>query len=90
VADESVAHLLTGICDPCGADNHDGCVAEALGDGCTCQCTGTVECPTCGSVVVLYADPSEPGLSNGHCCHWMWADWWEGTFRYDLDAVPES
>lgn len=87
--DESAAALTTGVCDPCGADDHDRCTAESLGDGCVCPCTGTVECPTCGKTVVLYADADveETGLSHGECCNWMWADWWDGTFRFDLSET---
>lgn len=79
------------MCAPCRRDEHPDCIGVAAthsGD-CECRCVGTVECPTCDKTVVLWVeDPDEPALSNGHCCHWMWASWWDGTFRYDLSENP--
>lgn len=84
MSDQTTAELLTGICEPCAADDHDNCRADSLNDpACLCRCVGSVQCPTCGKTVVLYAD-DEPGLAQGECCHWLWVDGFEGCQRFDL------
>lgn len=85
------------MCAPCQRGEHYDCidVAPTTDGSCHCRCVGYVCCPTCESDVVLWSedepnaeDPS--GIASGHCCHWMWADWWEGTFRYDLSGKATS
>lgn len=50
---------------------------------------GTVECPRCGEEVDLIEDDPEnfPGLAQAEHCGLLIADWWDGTFVYDLERA---
>jgi hypothetical protein len=58
---------------------------------------GVAECDRCGADVELWADAEEWqqqddgswkvtgfGPGQGVCCDLLYADWWEGTFVFDL------
>lgn len=61
-----------------------------------------VECTVCGAVVELVAETDghyldddgrwrhdSYGPATAVCCGRLYADWWEGTFAYDLAALGE-
>lgn len=47
---------------------------------------GSVDCPRCHVEVLLIEDDDFPGLAEAVHCGLLIADWWDGTFVYDLSA----
>ena len=72
--------------------DEDGVMREAR-----CEVVGSVECDRCGSTVELVADTEgwvrddegrwaheSFGPGQGVCCGLLYADWFDGTFVFDL------
>lgn len=64
------------------------------------EVVGIVECVVCGNDVEIESETmaweegedgrwhhlDDGGLATGQCCGKLYADWWEGTHVYDMEA----
>ena len=66
---------------------------ERRTDGNPYRLVGILECNRCRKDVELWEDGDDQddgsiiwsGCATGDCCSLLYADWWEGTFVYQLD-----